>query len=412
MKNLKMIDDERSQMQNIPSDIKHRDWLRHDANQQLDFFYQSLTKDGCFASLNWDGSQKTNMSQELHTTTRMVHSYALGKAFGYTAADNIIDAGMAALWNWHRDQDNGGYAWSVDKASIRDGQKLAYGHVFVLLAAASAKNAGHPDADRLISDISCILEKYFWDDACGRFREEYDADWTPFSTYHGMNANMHGAEALLTAYEATGHEKYLDHSGRILDYFTGTIAPQFDWRIPEHYTEDWQIDTEYSGDLMFRPAGTTPGHSFEFGRLVIQHWDLTGRPNTGALHLARHLIYKALSDAWLDEGGFCYTLNLNGEISIKDRYWWPVTEAIGALSVCLQVDPTETDEIWYTKLWNFAQFNFVDAERGGWYPEINSFGDPVGRQFFGKPDIYHALQAEFIALTGAPSNLFSAISDS
>ncbi len=394
---------------NTPSNADHRAWLRLDASQQLKFFQQSLTSDGRFASLNWDGTHQTGTTQELHTTTRMVHSYALGKAFGHLGSDDVIDAGMAALWNWHRDREHGGYAWSVDRTSIIDGQKLAYGHVFVLLAAASAKKADHPDADRLISDISSVLDRHFWDEDHGRFREEFGADWTPLSNYRGMNANMHGAEALLTAFEATGNEQYLERAGRILDYFTANIAPKNGWRIPEHYTEDWRVDPDYAGNPMFRPAGTTPGHSFEFGRLLIQHWDLVDRPETDALYRARQLIDQALSDAWLNEGGFCYTLDLIGDVAIKDRYWWPVTEAIGALSVCLNVVPADTDETWYTRLWDFAQTNFVDSDRGGWFPELSEKGKPVDGQFPGKPDIYHALQADLIALTGASSRLFTEV---
>jgi len=48
--------------------------------------------------------------------------------------------------------------------------------------------------------------------------------------------------------------------------------------------ENWTVDPGYSGNPMFRPAGTTPGHSFELGRLMLQHWELSGKPaNSAAL---------------------------------------------------------------------------------------------------------------------------------
>ncbi|HAG26155.1 MAG TPA: mannose-6-phosphate isomerase, partial [Rhodobacter sp.] len=50
----------------------------------------------------------------------------------------------------------------VNDLGAVDGAKMAYGHAFVLLAAASAKVVGHPDADRLLTDISQILQDRFW----------------------------------------------------------------------------------------------------------------------------------------------------------------------------------------------------------------------------------------------------------
>ncbi|MDB6453691.1 AGE family epimerase/isomerase [Falsirhodobacter sp. 20TX0035] len=82
--------------------------------------------------------------QELHTVTRLVPSFALGKAFG--AQDT--DAGMEQLLTRHRDTDHGGYVWSADDTGVADGTRLAYSHVLVLLAASSAVTAGRSEARR------------------------------------------------------------------------------------------------------------------------------------------------------------------------------------------------------------------------------------------------------------------------
>lgn len=393
----------------VLDDPVHRAFLAADARRQLDFFRPSLRADGGFDVLNWDGSAIVGAPQELHTTTRLIHSYALGKAFGDGAADDIIDAGMKFLWNMHRDPAHGGYVWSVQGRVPADGTKLAYGHVFVLLAASSAKQAGHPDADRLLADVAGIIDAHYWDEGHGLLRDEYAQDWTPFSTYRGMNANMHGIEAMLAAYEATGERVWLDRAGRILDFFVGRVAATHDWRIPEHYTEDWQIDPDYQGNPMFRPAGSTPGHSLELGRLVVQHWDLAGRGDAGALARARNLVSHALGSAWRPEGGIAYTLGRDGKIGIADRYWWPVTEGAGVLATLLKADPKAEDADWYRRLWSFANSVFIDHERGGWFPEIDAAGTPVQIQFQGKPDIYHALQADLLPLVPVVSRQLSAL---
>ncbi len=289
--------------------------------------------------------------------------------------------------------------WALNGDKIVDDRKLAYGHVFVLLAASSAKMAGHPDADALIADIGEVLDRHYWDEHHGLFADEWNRDWTPFSTYRGMNANMHGVEALLTAYEATGQDIFLSRAGRILEFFTNQIASAEGWRLPEHYNEDWQIDRAYSGNPMFRPAGTTPGHSFELGRLLLQHWDLSGRPDGDAPARGRRLIEQALNDAWREDGGFCYTLNFDGSVAIQSRFWWPVTEAIGAVASLIKLDRQDTDEAWYRRLWAFADAHYIDHEYGGWFPEIDNSGKVTATLFKGKPDIYHSLQACLYPLT-------------
>jgi mannose/cellobiose epimerase-like protein (N-acyl-D-glucosamine 2-epimerase family) len=381
------------------NDPAHRAFLEADARRQLAFFRASLRRDGGLDILDWDGTPLPRGPQELHITTRIVHSYVLGKTIGAPDSAAMIDAGMAALWTRHRDRQHGGYVWSFGPEGPVADDKLAYGHVFVLLAGASAKTAGHPDADRLIADVSQVLEDRFWDEAHGLFRDEFRRDWTPFSTYRGMNANMHGVEALLSAYEATGDSIYRDRAGRILDFFVKRIAPAHGDRLPEHYTEAWEVDASYTdGNPMFRPAGTTPGHSFEIARLALQYWDLCGREDDALKAGARALIEQALRDAWREDGGIVYTLKPGGGTGIADRYWWPVAEAIAALAALLKVDAQPADEEWYRRLWRFAAEHFVDAERGGWYPEVDDAGHPTATQFHGKPDIYHALQADLIPL--------------
>ena len=387
------------------TDPVHRAWLAHDARQQLAFFAPSLRPDGGFDVLDLDGTPLDG-PQELHTTTRLVHSYALAKQWGAGDCDAVINAGMDFLWLRHRDVLNGGYVWSVKDGITADGVKLAYGHVFVLLAGASAKNVGHPDADRLIADVTALIDQHYWDEDAGLLRDEFTQDWQPFSTYRGYNANMHGVEAMLTAFEATGNDVYLKRAGRILDFFIGRIAPAHGFRLPEHYTESWKPDLEYQGNPMFRPRGTTPGHSFELGRLALQHWDLAGRPAGTAAQDARRLIETALDDAWLADGGFAYTLDYSGKVMMPDRYWWPVTEAIGALATLIKLDPQPQDEGWYRKLWQFASDNLIDHARGGWFPELDAGGKPVAKQFMGKPDIYHAVQADLLPLASGISRPF------
>ncbi|MDM7459292.1 MAG: AGE family epimerase/isomerase [Paracoccus sp. (in: a-proteobacteria)] len=391
-------------------DPVHRAFLAADACRTLDFFDASPRPGGGFRLLDARGAPRKTTLQELHTTTRLVHSYALAHLAGRPDGAGIIDQGMDYLWRRHRDRVHGGYLWALEGDRIADGTKLAYGQGFVLLAASSARLAGHPDADRLLADVAEVLDHHFWDDTVGLLRDEFTRDWQPFSNYRGMNGNMHGVEALLAAHEVTGEGLFLRRAGAILDFFLLRQAEAYGWRIPEHHDAQWQVDPDYAGDPVFRPRGTTPGHSLEFARLGLQWWDLAGRPDHPMPRIARKLVDVALDGGWDGErGGLVYTLNLrNGAVDNPARYWWPVTEAVSAVAALIAIHPDPALEQWYRKIWQFAADCLVDP-RGGWVHALDKQNRPCEAQFVGKPDIYHSLQSDLIPLSGALSNVGRAL---
>lgn len=75
-----------------------------------------------------------------------------------------------------------------------DSTKQAYGHAFVILAAASVRMIGHPRARVLYDDAMSVLIERFWcesDAARGGLTE----DWRALGDCCGRNANMHPVEA-------------------------------------------------------------------------------------------------------------------------------------------------------------------------------------------------------------------------
>jgi mannose/cellobiose epimerase-like protein (N-acyl-D-glucosamine 2-epimerase family) len=328
----------------------------------------------------------------------MVHCFAIAHLLGLPGADRIVDHGMAFLWERMRDGGHGGYFWAVDDDKPTDPTKQAYGHAFVLLAASSAMCVGHPDAPRLIEDVTQVIEDKFWDKAAGASTEEYNPDWSPIGTYRGQNSNMHLTEALMAAFEATGDRGYLDKAESIASLIIDRHARNEGWRVAEHFTESWDVDREYKGDPMFRPSGTTPGHALEWSRLLVQLWELGGRSKAWMIEAAAELFRKTASIGWDRKlGGFYYTLDWSDRPDQKDRYWWPCAEGIGAAAALGSVNADPIYEEWYRGIWSFLATHVID-KRHGWQPELDSALHPVSRVFEGRPDIYHAVQACLIPL--------------
>ena len=391
----------------------HRQYLMRQANNLFDFFEgPSLNPNGGFYELDDDGMpvSEDNAVRQIHVTTRMVHCAAIGSLIGRPGSGELLDHGMRFIWERHRDAVNGGYAWGVDDNGITDGSKQAYGHAFVLLAASSAKLVGHPLADQMLADVTAVINAKFWDDSVGAMRDEFNADWSELLPYRGQNANMHMTEALMAAFEATGDKAYLAKAERIAELIIVQHAVPLGHRVAEHFDANWALDKDYVGNEMFRPSGTTPGHWLEWSRLLMQLWILGDKRLSWVTDAARNLFRQSIELGWdHTHGGFFYTLDWDNKPVMREKLWWPVSEAIGAAAFLSAYDRDDYFQIWYRKLWDFAENHVIDHVRGGWMSELTEDLIPASRLFVGKPDIYHALQACLIPLYPASGSLTAAI---
>ncbi|MFO1133464.1 MAG: AGE family epimerase/isomerase [Hyphomicrobiales bacterium] len=387
----------------------HRDWLKARANALFDLFqHNAVNPGGGFHDLDAAGRPFGSI-RHIHQTARMVHCFAIATRLGRPGAETIVDHGMRYLWESHRDRKHGGYCWSVGDEGYKDDSKQAYGHAFVLLAAADAHMIGHPLGKRMLEDVTDILNTRFWEDYYGAVSEEYARNWAKISDYRGQNSNMHLTEALMAAYEATGNAAYLEKARRIAELIIKRHAAALDYAVAEHFDEQWKVDRSYKGSDMFRPAGTTPGHWLEWSRLMAQLWVLDGHKGW-MMEAAEKLFRSAVTRGWDEaKGGFYYTLDFANRPAITHKIWWPATEAIGAAAFLNTLKPDRFYEHWYRKVWDFSATHFIDPANGGWFGELGDDLKPMDRFFTGKPDIYHALQACLIPLFPATGSLMRAV---
>ncbi|MDO9418443.1 AGE family epimerase/isomerase [Pararhizobium sp.] len=397
----------------LVDDPDHQAWLLEQAHGLFDFFQvNAFNPAGGFYDLNVAGrpANADNPVRGLHATARMVHCFAIGTLLGRPGADTLVDHGMDYLWNHHRDRQQGGYFWALDDNGVADSMKQGYGHAFVLLAGSSAKVAGHPDADRMIADVSDVLETRFWEERHGAIAEEFTADWSPVPGYRGQNSNMHLTEALMAAFEATGERIYLEKAERIADLIIRRLAGDNGFRVPEHFDENWVLDKNYKGHEMFRPAGTTPGHWLEWSRLILQLWVLGDKKHGWMPEAAEALFAQSIHLGWDSvKGGFFYTLDWNDRPDNRAKLWWPTCEGAGAAAFLGALRPSGFHESWYRRIWETVATHFLDTERGGWHEELSEDMVPAYSLFKGKADLYHALQACLIPLFPAEGSLTKVI---
>lgn len=363
----------------VKPDFRNPDFLQTHIHSILEFYHPHCIDHefgGYINQLRNDGSVFDRTTKHLVGTCRFIFNYSVGamlfKDPRYLAA---AEHGVDFLQTYHRDADAGGYAWMLELQRVTDSTRHCYGHAFVLLALSQAQQAGI-DLKREIGEVFELLETRFWREEDGLYVDEISADWAVVSPYRGQNANMHMCEAMLSAFDATGEERFLDRALLLAKRVCQDLAAQADGLIWEHYTSSWRIDWDYNKDdpkNLFRTYGFVVGHFTEWSKLLLileRH-----RPEPWLLPQAQHLFEVALDKSWdAQRGGMHYTFTPGGKVLDTDRYYWVLAETIAAAAVLADRTGERRYWDWYDKLWAWSWDYLVDTERGGWYRILDEQG--------------------------------------
>ena len=383
----------------------NKTFVREIRNNLLSFGHQFPSPGGGSYYLGDDGTPWKDRPRETWITSRMCHVYSLGAMLGHDGSEALADAALKGLTGELHDDEHGGWyaGLTADGDILPD--KQCYAHAFVILAASSAMLAGRPLAKELLKDALRIYDNFFWQDEIGLSVDKWNTEFTELDDYRGINANMHTVEAFLAAADALGDENYRVRAGRIISHIV-VWAKENNWRIPEHFTSDWQMDLECNKDRpddQFKPYGATPGHGIEWARLITQWAVSTYRKydNENAkdyIKIAEKLYNTAVSDAWDVDGapGICYTTDWEGKPIVHDRMHWTLAEAINTSAVLYRVTGNEKYKEDYAKFMEYLDEKVLDHKNGSWFHQLDRNNNLLGTVWPGKSDLYHALQAMMI----------------
>lgn len=189
----------------------------------------------------------------------MTHVYSIGEMLGYKKANQLVERGLDGLLGPLHDNEHGGWYPQVSWNKEPEKDKICYTHAFVILAASSALLAGHERAKQLLEDALKVFDKYFWNNEIGLTVDTWDTSFNKLDSYRGLNANMHTTEAFLAVADSTGDEKYRERAKRIISHVINW-ASNNNWRIPEHFNDQWQADLEYNKDKKMTNLNHTVQH--------------------------------------------------------------------------------------------------------------------------------------------------------
>lgn len=383
---------------NTQPDFTSVDFLHQHIQSILDFYAPNVrAEDGgfhqCFKD---DGSVYDHGMRHLVSSTRFVFNYANASLHDPDSSHLqwAID-GMEFVNRVHR-QPSGHYAWVIENGVVTDGRAMAYGHAFVMLAAASLVIAGVAEASSTIDEVWDFMEENFWDSSAGAYADERDSTLATLDPYRGQNANMHMCEALLLAMKATGNTRYLDRAALLCRRFAIELADLNGGKIWEHYTTDWLCDMQYNIDKpddLFKPWGFQPGHQVEWAKLLLElnEW----QPHARWVNRAAELYSVALDKGWDAQfGGLVYGFAPDGTFSDAHKYFWVHAEAFAAAWRLYKETQKPRYLEDYQRLWQYSWTHLIDHEQGAWFRIRNQDGSAVDdlKSPPGKTD-YHTMGA-------------------
>lgn len=368
-------------------------WLEREAARILDFPRPPFPPEGGAYWLDDDGNPRLDLPVETWITARTAYVYSLARLARSPGALERARTALRGLTGPLHDREHGGWVESSPSLST---DKTAYAHASVLLAATTAVRAEIPGAGELVGEALDVIDRHLWDPRHGMSRDTMSRDWSEWSTYRGLNANMHLVEAFLAVPEAAA-PGIRDRALGICRRAAGWAAEN-GWRLPEHFDEEWTPLLEFGHDRPddpFKPYGSTPGHGFEWSRLLAGAASEASRDRGWLLEAAVALYDRSARDGWARDGhpGFVYTVDWNGETVVGRRLFWVAAEAVSAAEVLLRVtgDRRYADD--REEWWRYIAQHFVDRERGSWIHELDARNLPSRTIWNGKPDLYHAFQA-------------------
>lgn len=382
-------------------------FLTNESLSLIEFAKGAVSQAGGFGYLDSSGAIDPSKPREVYIQCRMTQVFGLAHLLGLSDSYELVDHGVKSILNLFHDKTNDGFFNAIDNAGEpTNASKLAYDHMFVLLAASTAKAVKHPRADELFHIIDSLIDKYYWDPKYEMMNNSWDLELKNLDEYRGINANMHAVEALCAAFDVTADSKFLDRAYSICKTTVDRFAKENDWLLPEHFTDKWQVLKDFNIENPadpFRPFGVTIGHLFEWSRLILQ-LEIQMKGSTQDLSWiksgAKSLYDAAKRYGWAVDGaeGFVYTIDWDKKPVVRSRMHWVAAEAVMTAYTLWKV----TGELEYLEdyntWWQYIDKNLIDKEAGSWFHELDPYQEVVEGTWSGKPDVYHALNACLLPL--------------
>ncbi|MGZ8554457.1 MAG: AGE family epimerase/isomerase, partial [Chitinophagaceae bacterium] len=296
--------------------------------------------------------------------------------YDYTGEKKYLataDRAFRYLMDRFRDQQYGGYYWSIDKeGNIIDGKKQVYGIAFCLYGFSEYYTATK-NTEALEQSKNCyaLIEKYSLDKAKGGYLEAFTRHWHPIDDLRlsakdanekkTMNTHLHVLEAYTNLCRIWDDEKLQRSIKLLLENFINHIVDKETGHLQLFFDEDWKV----KGDIV------SYGHDIEAAWLLMEAAELTGDDVLIEKITGLCIKMSAAAAEGLDkDGGLWYELE-HGQL-VKQKHSWPQAEAMVGFFNAWQLTKDEKYLQYVLNNWQFIRQFILDKKNGEWFWGVNA----------------------------------------
>lgn len=320
---------------------------------------------GAHEALAFDGSPAHHPKKRLRVTARQIYCYAHASLMGWQGdSDRVLRHCFSTLIETGLHSDGGFIHLYNPDGTVQDDTRDLYDQCFVLMAMAWLWRAKRwPQAREWGDKILDYLDQNLVDSVHGGYFEN-NHEALP----RRANPHMHFLEAMLSWYDATQDERYLDRAEKIVSLFNDHFYDATTATLTERFNKDWSRIADPEADHLVEP-----GHHYEWAWLLMRYNKV--RPSAGLKEKALGLYATANAFGHHpNTGAAADTMSIEGGFVSNNARCWPQTEALKA-AIILEENGVASAEAFRKQMLDVLLRHYIDGPiAGGWYDAINSAG--------------------------------------
>lgn len=321
---------------------------------------------GVHEALTFDGEPAPHPQKRLRVTARQIYCFSHASLLGWKGdSDKILRHCLDTLieTGWHPE---GGFIHLYNPdGSVLDDSRDTYDQCFVLLGLSWLYRAkAWPEAREWANKTLAYMDEHLADTVNGGYLEDSNG-----STPRRANPHMHFLEAMLSWYDATEDERFLDRAQAVVQLFEKHFFDRITGSVIERFNNDWSLIKKGEVD-----NSVEPGHGYEWAWLLMRY---NAHRATSQLEAKARAIYaSSRAFGYHDKTGAVVDYMQPDGTNLSDNArCWPQTEALKAAIIFekngLSVATNHRKEMLDVL---FARYLNRPID-GGWYDAINTEGN-------------------------------------
>ncbi|MEO9803050.1 MAG: AGE family epimerase/isomerase [Reichenbachiella sp.] len=334
------------------------------------------THGGYYGRIGYDNRLHENADKGLILNARILWTYATAYDL-YKETEYFHQSKMAfnALRDF-RDAKHKGVYWmiSAEGKPVKT-KKQIYAQAFAIYGLAAYYKISHnPLALSWAIELFELIEKHSFDKDRNGYFEAFDREWHLLDDLRlsdkdnnevkTMNTHLHILEAYTGLYKVWEDERLGERLRNLTELFFDRFLGE-DNHFKLFFDEHWNLKSD---EISY-------GHDIEAGWLL--HEAALALQDGALIHIAeRHAVYVTQATLpYFDQDGGLFNTGVPGEITDKEKHWWPQAEALVGLINAYKISKLPKLKMAAEKCWLFIQDQIIDREHGEWIWGIDAKGN-------------------------------------